>query len=237
MTAAEVKQALAAVASKDKALNNAWFFKAAPGEYGEGDKFIGVTVPNQRKVAKKYKTLPLDELVKLAKSPIHEHRLTSVMIMVDQFENAKDDKQRQELYQTYLQLLDDGRINNWDIVDSSAHQIVGGWLVDKNRPILIQLARSGRLWHQRVSVIATYRFIKQDDFTDTLLISELLLDHPHDLIHKAVGWMLREIGNRDRAVEEEFLKKHYKYMPRTMLRYAIEKFPEPLRRDYLMGRV
>lgn len=238
MTAAEVKRALAAVASEDKALNNAWFFKTAPGEYGEGDRFIGVTVPQQRRIAKRFKALPLTEIIKLAKSPFHEHRLTAVMIMVYQFENsASQPGDRQAIYEAYMNLLYEGRINNWDIVDSSAHQIIGGWLEDKNRRLLLELAESGDLWQQRAAIISTFHFIRQNDFIDALLVSELMLDHPHDLIHKATGWMLREIGNRDRAVAEEFLNKHYKYMPRTMLRYAIEKFPEPRRRDYLMGRV
>ncbi|HEX9594518.1 MAG TPA: DNA alkylation repair protein [Candidatus Saccharimonadales bacterium] len=235
MTAADVKQALKDVSDAEKAKNSAWFFKSGPGEYGEGDKFIGVTVPNQRKVANKFKDLALDEIIKLISSPIHEHRLSGVIILVGQFDRSKTEATKQEIYDTYFKLLDAGHINNWDIVDSSAHQIVGGWLADKNRGVLVDLARSGQLWHQRVAIIATYHFIKQEDFTDTILVAELLLDHPHDLIHKAVGWMLREIGNRDRGVVEEFLQKHYKYMPRTMLRYAIEKFPEELRRLYLEG--
>ena len=236
MTAEDVKYALKKVSDPKKAKNNAWFFKTGPGEYGEGDKFVGVTVPNMRKVARRYKNLSLDEVAKLVSSPMHEHRLTGVFILVGQFERAKNPEDKQAIYDEYMKLLDAEHINNWDIVDSSAHKIVGAWLVDKNRKVLIDLASSGQLWKQRVAIIATAYFIRQDDFTDTLLISELLLDHPHDLIHKAVGWMLREVGNRDRAVEEEFLKKHYKYMPRTMLRYAIEKFPEQLRKSYLEGR-
>jgi len=235
MTAEDVKRALREVSDPEKAKNNAWFFKSGPGEYGEGDKFIGATVPNQRKVAKKFKELPLNEITKLIRSPVHEHRLTGVFILVGRFGSSVSEGERQEIYETYMDLLNDGHVNNWDIVDSSAHQIIGGWLEDKNRGVLVELAGSGKLWNQRVAIMATYSFIKQEDFTDTLLICELLLDHPHDLIHKAVGWMLREIGNRDRAVAEGFLARHYKYMPRTMLRYAIEKFPSELRQAYLSG--
>ncbi|HEX9679380.1 MAG TPA: DNA alkylation repair protein [Candidatus Saccharimonadales bacterium] len=235
MTARDVKQALLNLASADKARSNAWFFKSGPGQYGEGDEFIGVNVPDQRVIASHHRELKLEEVIKLIASPVHEHRLTGLFIMVDQF-NQSAKAGRQVRYEAYLKLLNDGWVNNWDLIDSSAPQILGAYLADKSRRELYRLA-SGGLWQQRAAILATFYFIREDDFTDCLSLAEELVDHPHDLIHKAVGWMLREIGNRDRAVEELFLAKHYKYMPRTMLRYAIEKFPNQLRRAYLEGKI
>lgn len=211
-----------------------WFFKTGPGEYGEGDEFIGITVPNQRKVAKQYKDLERSELQKLLDSPIHEHRLTGIFILTSQFERG-DERAKKSIYTMYLKNVAKGNVNNWDLVDSSAHKIVGSYLLDKPRDVLYELVESESLWEQRVSIIATAWFINNDQFGDTLLISEKLLNHEHDLIHKAVGWMLREVGKRDVPAEQEFLDKHYEQMPRTMLRYAIEKFPESTRQQYLKG--
>lgn len=237
MKAEEVKAALRSMSDPARAKTNEWFFKTGQGQYGEGDKFLGVNVPNQRIVAKRYKSLPLHELAKLFRSNYHEHRLTACLICVHAFSLAQKTGGEGEVHNFYLSQLRAGRVNNWDLIDTSAPQIMGGYLLDKPRDLLYELADTNELWQQRAAIMATLTFIKAEDFGDTLKLAELMLKHPHDLIQKAVGWMLREVGNRDRAVEEEFLKSRYQTMPRTMLRYAIEKFPEPLRQDYLNNRV
>lgn len=231
------------------------FFKTGKGEYGEGDIFIGVTVPNSRKVAKRHKDLPLNKIQKLLQSKIHEERLVALLILVEQFETAikinnspnKPEQsaspfktrslkaERAKIVKFYLK--NTKHVNNWDLVDLSAHKIVGAYLFDKDRKILFKLAKSISLWERRIAVIATFYFIHNNDFKDALKISKTMLNDKHDLIHKAVGWMLREVGKKDRDIEERFLRKHYKIMPRTMLRYAIERFPEPLRQKYLKGTV
>jgi len=210
------------------------FFKTGKGEYGEGDRFIGITVPEQRKLAKKYDTLPLKELQKLLSSKYHEHRLTSLLILVIKYSKS-DDVEKKGIVEFYL--TNTKYINNWDLVDSSADKIIGDYLLERDRSILYELAKSDYLWERRIAILATFRFIKNNQFKDTLKISVLLLSDHHDLIHKAVGWMLREIGKRNLSIEEEFLKKHYKKMPRTMLRYAIEKFNPEKRRTYLNNLV
>ncbi|MEK9195844.1 MAG: DNA alkylation repair protein [Patescibacteria group bacterium] len=205
------------------------FFKTSPGEYGEGDVFIGVRVPDTRKVCKEFKDLPLVEIQKLLDSPIHEHRLGAVIILTGRF-----GKNQKEVYAFYLKNVRAGRVNNWDIVDSSAHKIIGPYLFDKPRDVLFELADNENLWQRRVAIISTFYFISKGDSSTALELAEKLLNDPHDLIHKAVGWMLREVGGR---VEEniliEFLDKHVCEMPRTMLRYAIEKLPESKRQYYL----
>lgn len=212
------------------------FFQAFPGGYGEGDEFIGVTVPLQRTVSKKYyKEISLKELEKLLKDRVHEHRLTALFIMVLKFQKTKDDSEREKIVDIYLKNMK--HVNNWDLVDSSAHLILGAWLLERDRKILYELAESENLWGQRISVLATFYFIRNDQYDDTLTLAEKLLNHKHDLIHKAVGWMLREIGKRDYNTEYRFLVKHYKNMPRTMLRYAIERFPEDVRQGFLKGRI
>lgn len=238
MTADEVKRALGEHADDNRAKHSARFFKSAPGQYGEGDEFIGVSVPDQRRVARRFKRLSFSELEELFNSSVHEHRLTGCLILVYAYQaDGEKPEGRIAIYNFYRRQLEAGNINNWDLIDSSAPHIMGDYLLDKSRQTLHEYARSDYLWQQRASIMATFSFIKHDDFTDTLFIAEILLDNRHDLIHKAVGWMLREIGNRDRAVAESFLQKHYKYMPRTMLRYAIEKLPEDRRQAYLLGRV
>lgn len=236
-TVQDVITAFKSKADAKRAKDSAWFFKTAPGQYGYGDKFIGVSVTQQRQIAKKYKALGLKEVGKLLESPIHEHRLCALLMMVDKFKRSKSDEDKLEIYNLYIKAVEAGHVNNWDLVDSSAPNIVGGWLQNKSRQKIYDFASSNDLWLQRVAVVSTFTFIRQEDFTDSLLIAEQLLSHSHDLIHKAIGWMLREIGKRDLDVEEAFLRKHYKYMPRTMLRYAIEKFPESKRQAYLKGEV
>ena len=197
-TAAQVKTALRTFIRPEKAAFYPRFFKCGPGEYGEGDRFLGVTVPDQRKVARRFHDLPDSQVTKLLASAMHEHRLTGLLILVLQFERSKDDARRGAIVDLYLRNLD--RVNNWDLVDASAHKILGAWLIDRDRSVLEELAASGDLWRQRISVIACLAFIKQEDFADILRLAELFLSHPHDLIHKAVGWMLREAGKRDERV-------------------------------------
>ncbi|MDD5032862.1 MAG: DNA alkylation repair protein [Candidatus Pacebacteria bacterium] len=210
------------------------FFKTGKGEYGEGDKFLGIKVPAQRKVAKKYTGLSFGEISRLLKSKIHEERLVGLLILVAQYKKSPvEPKEKEKIFRFYLK--NTKGINNWDLVDLSAPNIVGGWLFDKpsKRAILYKLARSKNLWERRIAVLATAMFIKNSDFNDILKISEILLNDRHDLIHKAVGWMLREVGKRDKKILEKFLNKHALKMPRVMLRYSIEKFGERERKIYL----
>lgn len=210
------------------------FFKTGKGEYGEGDRFLGIRVPVVRKTVKKHKDISEKEVLMFLRSEYHEERLLAVLLLVNQFERATDaDKTR--IYEIYLDNTQ--YINNWDIVDGSAHLIVGPYLEHRDRQPLYDLAQSTNLWDRRIAIMSTYHYIRQRDFDDTLAIAKMLRNDPGDLIHKAVGWMLREIGNRNLEVEEVFLKRHYKTMPRTMLRYAIEKFAEKKRKDYLHGHI
>jgi len=224
----QIKKDLEKLTNKEKAEIFQKFFKTKKGEYGEGDIFLGISVSEQRNVANKYLNLSLSELQELLNSKIHEHRLTALLILI-QKENNKD------LINFYLK--NTKNINNWDLVDCSAHKVLGEYLIDKDKSILYKLAKSNNLWEKRIAIISTFYFIKNNQFEDTLKISEILLQDKHDLIHKAVGWMLREIGKRDLEKEENFLKKYYKEMPRTMLRYAIERFEEIKRQDYLKNKV
>lgn len=210
------------------------FFKTGKGEYGEGDVFYGIKVPVQRTIAKKFSELALPDLRKLLGSKIHEERLIAAFILVGRYKKAEG-KKKKEIFEFYLK--NRKGINNWDLVDLTAPKIIGLHLLDKEKDLLYKLAKSNDLWDKRIAIISTQAFIREHFFEDTLNISEILLHDKHDLIHKAVGWMLREIGNRDLRTEEEFLIKHYKSIPRTMLRYAIEKFPEQKRIKYLKGRI
>lgn len=209
------------------------YFKTGKGDYGEGDKFIGVTVPQVRAVAKKYKELSFKENQILIKSPIHEHRLCALLILVDKFKGKRVEmKVKKSIYEFYLK--NKKYINNWDLVDLSAQYIVGGYLMEtKDRTILYKLARSKSLWDRRIAIMSTFELIRYRKFDETLKISEMLLEDKYDLIHKAVGWMLRELGNRDQVAEEKFLQKYYERIPRTTLRYAIEKFGSNKRKYYL----
>ncbi len=209
------------------------FFKTGKGEYAEGDIFAGLKVPVSRKIAVQFKNLGFDELSILIKSKIHEERLIALFILVDKMKKA-DEKEKEKIYKFYMKNLK--YVNNWDLVDLSADKIIGEFLFERERKILFGLAK-GNLWQKRIAVLSTFNFIKKNDFKTSLKISKLLLNDKHDLIHKAVGWMLREIGKRDIKIEENFLKRNYKNMPRTMLRYAIEKFPERKRKTYLKGNI
>ena len=236
-TATDVEQALRAVASDDKAVILARFFKTGKGEYGEGDRFIGVTVPQQRALVKQIASLPWNEIENLLQSEYHECRLTALLLLVKMFDKSKSEAMRQQIYDFYI--AHHTRANNWDLVDLSAPQIVGGYLLDKQRTPLKSYAQSDCLWLQRIAIVGTFAFIKRRDYADTLAIAQQLLHHSHDLIHKAVGWMLREVGKRDFDTEFRFLAEDGRYntMPRTMLRYAIEKFPEELRQRFLHGTI
>jgi 3-methyladenine DNA glycosylase AlkD len=229
-TAAQVKKVLEKLTDPKQAAILQRFFKTGQGEYGEGDVFLGIKVPKQRGLVKKYKDLPLVEVLNLLKSKIHEHRLVALLILVEKFRKA-DEKEQKKIFDLYVK--NTKHINNWDLVDLSAPNIVGAFLLNKPRTILNQLVTSKILWERRIAVLSTFAFIKNNEFADTLKIAEVLVNDEHDLIHKAVGWMLREVGKRDQAKEEQFLKKHAEKMPRTMLRYAIEKFSQTKRKYYL----
>ena len=210
------------------------FFKTGPGEYGEGDVFLGIRMPVLRKLAKEYEHLPIRQAETLLRSREHEARMLALLILVRIYKRS-DEAGKKRVYELYLG--NTKYINNWDLIDLTAEHIVGAYLRERSRAPLRRLAGSKSLWERRIAILSTFHFIKQNEFDDTLLIAEKLLHDEHDLIHKAVGWMLREAGNRDGAVERLFLKAHYRTMPRTMLRYAIERFPEPERQRYLKGRV
>jgi len=210
------------------------FFKTGKGEYGEGDVFLGIKVPVQRSIAKKYYGLSLLKIKELLKSKIHEHRLVGLLILDGKYKKAGAEE-KENIFNFYLQNLKN--VNNWDLVDLSAPNIVGNFLFKRDKKILYKLARSENLWERRIAIISTFTFIREEEFGDALAISELLLNDKHDLIHKAVGWMLREVGKKDLEILESFLKQHYKKMPRTMLRYAIEKFEEGKRKSYLRGEI
>lgn len=223
ITYESLTRAFRSEANPEIAEHSSRFFKTGKGEYGEGDQFLGIRVPVTRKYAKKFGGAPMPVVRKLLSSKFHEERLMAVILLAAKFKpgNAAD---RKSIYELYLK--NSKYINNWDIVDSSAHLIVGPYLQDRSKKILNRLAVSADLWERRIAIMATFHYIRRDEFDKTLEISELLVNDSEDLIHKAVGWMLREIGKRDPGAEEKFLKKHYRNMPRTMLRYAIEKFPE-----------
>jgi 3-methyladenine DNA glycosylase AlkD len=210
------------------------FFKTFPGGYAEGDVFIGITVPKIRAVAQQYANLALQQVRHLLRSRVHEHRLAALLILVDRFRRS-DEPERERIAAFYLDNL--SYVNNWDLVDLSADNILGNFLFDKDRSILYTLCRSDHLWSQRVSLISTFFFIRHGQFDDTFRLAEQLLSHKHDLIHKAAGWMLREVGKRDKKAEVTFLKKHYRVMPRTTLRYAIEKFGSEERERYMKGLI
>ncbi|WP_294607578.1 DNA alkylation repair protein [uncultured Bacteroides sp.] len=206
------------------------FFKTGKGQYGEGDKFLGIVVPNTRIVAKRHKDAPFEVMAELLQSEWHECRLCALLMLVERFKKC-DENGKKEIFDFYL--AQTARINNWDLVDLSAPGIVGEYLKDNPRDVLYRLADSDLLWDQRIAVVSTYTLIKNNDFIDILALSERLLYHKHDLMQKAVGWMLREMGKRDKDLLVQFLEKYCKTMPRTTLRYAIEKFPEDERKEFM----
>ena len=230
MTAETVKQQLLAFGNPEKAKHATYFFKTGKGQYGEGDRFIGCTVPESRSVAKANKNLSFEELKKLLSDEYHECRFCALIILGEQFKKA-DIATRQKIFDFYL--ANTHGINNWDLVDVSAYTIAGEWLLDKDRSVLYQLAESEKLWEQRIAVVSTMAFIRKNDLTDVLILSEKFLTHRHDLMHKACGWMLREAGKRDEKTLTGFLDKHYLNMPRTMLRYAIERLSPHQRKFYM----
>ena len=225
-----LKSDLSALSDPVRAKNLSWFFKTGVGKYGEGDVFLGIPVPIQRKIAKKYVNLTLVDVQELLSSKNHEYRLTALLILVLKYQKA-DMQGKEEIFRFYL--ANTRNINNWDLVDLSAPKIVGDYLVNKERSVLYRFAASDNLWERRIAVLSTFRFIANSDFEDAIAIAVLLLHDKHDLIHKAVGWALREIGKRNQIAEEQFLRKYFMEMPRTMLRYAIEKFDENKREFYL----
>lgn len=230
----EIKKRLRKFGNKQRAEVSRRYFKTGPGEYGEGDVFLGIAVPELRKLAKTYRNLPLRDATKLLQSPIHEERLLALLLLINTFSTG-DESVKKQIFDLYLNNTQ--YINNWDLVDASAQYIVGAYLARKNKKLLYCLAKSENLWERRMAIMSTFHFIRQDEFSEALKIAEILIADGEDLIHKAVGWMLREVGKRDMQIEEEFLKPCYKQMPRTMLRYAIEKFPRARRRLYLTSKI
>ena len=230
-----VKTALKKVSDKEYAINSQRFFKTGKGEYGEGDVFIGVRMPLQRQVAKEFKDLSLKQITELVQSKIHEERMTGLIILVNQYKKEKDPAKRNKFYNYYVKNFK--FINNWDLVDVTCQHIVGDYLKDQDRKVLYQWAKSKHLWTKRIAMVSSGRFIKYGEVKDLFAIAEILLEDDHDLIHKAVGWMIREAWKKQPKFAESFLKKHYKKMPRTMLRYAIEKFPEAKRQKFLKGTI
>ena len=230
MTAKEIVERVKAMGDPERARVSQSFFKTGPGEYGAGDVFVGLTVPQTRSLAKELRTLPRGETVKLLQSPLHEARLLALLILIQAYATGGG-TERERIYGLYLK--NTRWINNWDLVDVSAEHIVGAHLVERDRSPLDLLAASGLLWERRIAILATFHFIRRGSFSDTLRIAELLVADREDLMHKAVGWMLREVGKRDLAAEQAFLQRHSLTMPRTMLRYAIERFPEDVRQRYL----
>jgi 3-methyladenine DNA glycosylase AlkD len=231
-TLAALRAELYALADPADAIHLQRFFKTAPGEYGAGDKFLGLRVPSLRRLVREYRQLADVHAVEMLASAWHEERLLALMLLVEGYRRG-DTARRESIHRAYL--AHTRYINNWDLVDSSAEHIVGLHLESGDLELLDRLARSSDIWERRIAIISTFHFIRQNEFGPTLRIAELLLKDSHDLIHKAVGWMLREVGKRDRGVEDAFLKKHYREMPRTMLRYAIERHPEKVRKQYLLG--
>lgn len=234
-TAKEVRETLTMFADPAKAKILSGFFKTGKGQYGEGDRFLGIRVPDTRSVAKEARSLPLAEISVLLEDPYHEVRLCGFLVLVDKYQKTKLPEEKEALVNFYLAHA--RKANNWDLVDLSAPKILGDWLRDKERTILYELAQSDSLWEQRIAMVSTWTIIRQDDFDDTLRLAELLMDHPHDLMRKAVGWMLREVGKRDRETLTRFLEAYATRLSRTSLRYAIEHYPPEARKRFMnMGK-
>jgi len=231
-SAARLSAELRALASPELAALQRRFFKTGPGQYGEGDVFLGIKVPSLRMLARRHRDATPDTIAPLLHSKYHEERLFALLLLMQYYESGGE-TERKTAFDLYLD--NTAHINNWDLVDVSAPHIVGRHLATRSRNVLHRMAKSASLWERRIAIIATFHFIRANDFGDTLDIARALLHDEHDLMHKAVGWMLREVGKRDLAMEETFLLQHYHTMPRTLLRYAIERFPEKRRQQYLKG--
>ena len=231
----KAREEIRALANKEIAQHSLRFFKTDKGEYGHGDIFLGIRAPKIRLIAKKHIDISITDMKTLIQSKYHEERFLGLIILVNKYAKTKDKKNRNQLYKIYVSSFK--YINNWNLVDVTCPHVTGKHLIDKDRTILYKWAKSEDLWTKRIAMISTFSFIRKNDLEDTFKIAEILLHDEHDLIHKAVGWMLREAGKRDLKREETFLKKYYKTMPRTMLRYAIEKFPETKRQKYLKGTI
>ncbi len=233
-TLANIRKELERLGDKEYATRLGKYFKTGKHEYGEGDRFLGIRVPDLRKSAKRYRNISINQASQLLRSSFHEERLFSLLVLVDLFKRATD-QDKKKIYTLYLR--NTKFINNWDLVDASAGRIVGAYLLTRDKKYIYALAKSKNLWERRISIMATSYFIGQNEFADTLKMAKMLLNDEEDLIHKSVGWLLREVGKKDFELEESFLKKHHASMPRTMLRYAIEKFPQEKRKNYLkVGR-
>jgi len=231
----KAREEIRALADKEIAQHSLRFFKTGKGEYGYGDIFLGVRAPKIRLIAKKHIDISIADMKTLIQSKYHEERLLGLIILVNKYSKNRDKKTRNQLYKIYVSSFK--YINNWDLVDVTCPHVIGKHLMDKDRSILYTWAKTEDLWTKRIAIVSTHCFIRKNELQDTFKIAEILLHDTHDLIHKAVGWMLRESGKRDIEKEEDFLKKHYRTMPRTMLRYAIERFPEPKRQKYLKGTI
>ncbi len=231
---AHIHKKLLGLGDKEQAAVQQRFFKTGPGQYGEGDRFLGINVPVLRSLAREHENISRDILGQLLTSPLHEERMLALLIMIRRFEKGSA-AEKDTIYEMYL--ASTGTINNWDLVDVSAPHIVGAYLADKKTTVLKKLIVSPSLWERRIALLATFYCIRRNRFRETCSLCRMVLDDSEDLIHKAAGWMLREIGKRSPVTEEEFLQKHYRSMPRTMLRYAIERFPEKKRKQYLAGEI
>ena len=234
MNLREFRRRIKKESNKQQAMSLQWFFKTGAGEYGEGDVFAGIKMPVQRKIAKEFKNLNYNDIKELLCSKIHEERMIGLLILQGKYENG-DENEKEKVFKFYIR--NKKGINNWDLVDISAPKIVGEHLLNRDKKLLYKFAQSKNLWERRIAILSTFTFIRAGKFETTFKISDILLDDDHDLIHKAVGWMLRETGKKDLSAEEKFLKPRYKKMPRTMLRYAIEKFPEVKRKKYLLSKI
>jgi len=234
MNLREFRRRIKKESNKQQAKSLQWFFKTGAGEYGEGDVFAGIKMPLQRKIAKEFKDLNYRDIRELVGSKIHEERMIGLLILQGKYEKG-DENEKEKIYKFYIR--NRKGINNWDLVDISAPKIMGEHLLNRDKKLLYKFAHSKKLWERRIAILSTFTFIRAGKFETTFKISDILLDDDHDLIHKAVGWMLRETGKKDLKAEEKFLKPRYKKMPRTMLRYAIEKFPEVKRKKYLLSKI
>ena len=226
----KLQKEIQSLTNSNRGKSESRFSKTGPGDYAEGQIFLGIKTSIKRNLAKKYAELNLNDIKKFIEENIHDHRFIALIILIKKYKRDK-----QKIVDFYLE--NSKKWNNWSLVDISADKILGNFLLDKDRKVLYELARSENLWEKRIAIVATYAFIRQNQFEETLKISEILLSDKHDLIHKAVGWMLREVSKKNEKILEEFLEKHYSKIPRTTLRYAIEKFPEEKRKRYLKGEI